>query len=257
MKSDLSVYCVALLMLAISNASAAGLEMALGGWSQSNGGTLSYSETNTPDVIDLDNDLDFDDENRLFGRVKIELPVFLPNIYLVAAPMEFEGTGTKSGTLNFGDFTFDFSLPLTTKITLNQYDAGFFFGLPFVNTATLGKLNVDVGLNIRIADLEASVTGTSGGTVVTESESITLPIPMLYVGVQFMPVKALALEVEGRGITVGDNKLYSILGRVRYNLAGPVFLAGGYRFDKLEIDEDDLVAELEFQGPFIELGLKF
>ena len=116
---------------------------------------------------------------------------------------------------------------------------------------------MDVGLNVRIADLKASITGASGGTVVTESESLRLPIPMLYVGLQFTPIKALAFEAEGRGIAVGDNKLYSLVGRVRYNFAGPLFLAGGYRYDKLEIDEEELVAEVEFQGPFVELGLKF
>jgi hypothetical protein len=80
---------------------------------------------------------------------------------------------------------------------------------------------------------------------------------MLYVGVQFMPIDSLAIEAEGRGIALGDNKLYSLVGRVRYHFAGPVFVAGGYRFDKLELDEEDVVADIEFKGPFVELGLKF
>jgi outer membrane protein len=253
----LAVICIAIVLIAFSKANAAGLEAAVGGWGQSVGGTLSYSKTNIPDEIDLDHDINFDDENRIFGRLKIELPMFFPNIYLVAAPMEFEGTGTKSGTLNFGDTTFDFSAGLTSKITLNQYDVGLYYGLPFVKTGTLDKLNIDVGLNVRIADFDARITGLSGGTTVTESQSLTLPIPMLYLGVQFMPIRRLAFEAEGRGIAVGDNRLYSLVGRLRYNFAGPVFVAGGYRYDKLEIDQDDVKAKIEFQGPFIETGLKF
>lgn len=253
----IALLCVACLIVAYSDARAVGLEMAVGGWGQSIGGTLSYSDTNIPDVIDLDNDIRFDDETKLVGRAKIDMPFFIPNIYLVAAPMEFEGTGTKTTTLNYGDITFDANTVLNAKITLNQYDVGFYYGLPFVKTATLDRLNVDVGLNIRIADFEGEITGTSGGTIVTEKKSLTLPIPMLYVGVQFMPVSALAFEAEGRGIAVGDNRLYSLIGRVRYNVAGPVFLAGGYRYDKLEIDEENVDAEIDFQGPFVELGLKF
>jgi outer membrane protein len=252
-----ALICVALFIAAYSDARAVGLEMAVGGWSQSIGGTLSYSETNIPDVIDLDNDIRFDDETKVVGRLKIDMPMFIPNIYLVAAPMEFEGTGSKSTTLNFGDITFDAAADLRSKVTLNQYDVGFYYGLPFVKSGTLDKLNVDLGLNIRIADFEAEITGSSGGTSVTETKSLTLPIPMLYVGVQFMPISALAFEAEGRGIAIGDNKLYSLLGRVRYNFAGPVFLAGGYRYDKLEIDEESVDAEIDFQGPFVELGLKF
>lgn len=253
----IALFCVICFIAAYSDARAVGLEMAVGGWGQSIGGTLSYSETNIPDVIDLDNDIRFDDETKAIGRVKIDMPAFVPNIYLVAAPMEFEGTGSKSTTLNYGDITFDASADLNAKVTLNQYDVGFYYGLPFVSTATLDKLNVDVGLNIRIADFEGELTGASGGTTVTETKSLTLPIPMLYVGVQFMPVSALAFEAEGRGIAVGDNRLYSLIGRVRYNFAGPVFLAGGYRYDKLEIDEESVDAEIDFQGPFVELGLKF
>ena len=253
----IALICVACLIAAYTNAHAVGLEMAVGGWGQSVGGTLSYSESSIPDVIDLDSDIRFDDETKAVARAKIDMPFFIPNIYLVAAPMEFEGTGSKSTTLTYGDITFDASADLNSKITLNQYDVGFYYGLPFVNTATLGKLNVDVGLNIRIADFKAEITGASGGTTVTETKSLTLPIPMLYVGVQFEPIEALAIEAEGRGIAVGDNKLYSLIGRVRYNFVGPVFLAGGYRYDKLEIDEDDVVADIEFQGPFVELGLKF
>jgi outer membrane protein len=253
----IALLCVVCFIAAYSDARAVGLEAAVGGWGQSIGGTLSYSETNIPDVIDLDSDIRFDDETKMVGRVKIDMPMFIPNIYLVAAPMEFEGTGSKSTTLNYGDITFDAAADLNSKVTLNQYDVGFYYGLPFVSTATLDKLNVDVGLNIRIADFEAEVTGASGGTTVTETKSLTLPIPMLYVGVQFTPVSALAFEAEGRGIAIGDNKLYSLIGRVRYNFAGPVFLAGGYRYDKLEIDEESVDAEIDFQGPFVELGLKF
>ena len=253
----IALLCVICLIAAYSDARAVGLEMAVGGWGQSIGGTLSYSDSSIPDVIDLDNDIRFDDETKAVGRVKIDMPLVIPNIYLMAAPMEFEGTGSKSTDLTFGDITFDVDAALNSKITLNQYDVGFYYGLPFVKTATMDKLNVDVGLNIRIADFEAEITGASGGTTVTETKSLTLPIPMLYVGVQFMPIEALAFEAEGRGIAIGDNRLYSLIGRVRYNFAGPVFLAGGYRYDKLEIDEDNVDAEIDFQGPFVELGLKF
>ena len=260
MKRRLFFSCVFIFIVVFSNAYAAGLEIAVGGWQQSVSGTLSYAALSDQDLIDLEKDLNFDDEARVSGRAKIDLPLFLPNIYLVAAPMEFEGAGTKATSFKFGDFEFDAAATLESKLTANQYDVGFYYGLPFVNTGTLGRLNIDVGLNVRFVDLKARIRGSDAnnpGTVVEESKSITAPIPMLYLGVQFMPVEALAIEAEGRGIAVGDNKLYSLTGRVRYNFAGPVFLAGGYRYDKLEIDEDDVVSDIEFQGPFVELGLKF
>ena len=77
--------------IAVSGANAAGLEFAIGGWQQSISGTLGYEALSDNDIIDLEDDMDFDDETRVFGRLKIDMPVFLPNIYLVAAPHGFRG----------------------------------------------------------------------------------------------------------------------------------------------------------------------
>lgn len=243
--------------LAVPSAQAVGLEVAIGGWQQSIDGHLSYQALVDSDSIDLEDDMQFDDETRICGRAKIDLPVFFPNIYLVGAPAEFEGTGRKSVTFKYGDTTFDADSEFSSKITVNQYDIGFYYGLPFVETGSAGLFNVDVGLNVRIVDFEGSIIGTSGGNTVEESESITVPVPMLYLGVQLMPTDSLMIEAEGRGIAIDDNKLYSLTGRVSYHFTGPVFIAGGYRYDMIEIDEEDVIAEVDFSGPFIEFGLEF
>lgn len=256
----ISLICAVMIISMLSNAQAAGVELAIGGWRQALSGQLSYQAAGLiDDVIDLEKDTRFDDESRLIGRAKIDMPLFLPNIYLVAAPMEFEGTGRKSVTFNFGGVEFDGTAGFSSKITADQYDLGLYYGLPFLETATLGRLNVDAGLNVRFVDFKAHVAGIDNATssAVEVSKSISAPVPMLYAAVQFMPIEALSLEAEARGLSIGDNKVYGLIGRVRYQFAGPLFVAGGYRYDKLEVDEDDVVADIEFQGPYIEVGLKF
>jgi outer membrane protein len=248
----LIVWCIV-----VPGAKAIGLELAIGGWQQSINGTLGYQPLGNPDIIDLDSDLQFDDENNIFGRAKIDMPAFFPNIYLVGAPVEFEGSGSKSIAFKFGDVTFDVGAQLSSKITVNQYDVGFYYGLPFAKMGSAGMLNVDVGLNVRILDLDAKIAGLSGAIGAQESQSITVPVPMLYLGVQIMPTDSFMIEAEGRGIAVGDNRLYGLIGRLRYQFAGPVFVAGGYRYDKIDVDEDGVVADIDFSGPFIELGLTF
>lgn len=243
--------------IAVSQSHAAGVEVAIGGWQQSLTGTLSYEALNTSDILDLENDLRFDDETRVIGRIKIDTPLLIPNIYLSGAPSEFEGTGRKSVAFKFGDTTYNANAALTSKVTMNQYDVGLYYGLPFVKTASAGKFNVDVGLNVRILDLEASITGMSGGSAVQEKHSVTVPVPMLYLAVQITPIDAIAIEVEGRGIAVGGNKFYSLIGRLRYQFAGPLFVAGGYRYENLDVDEEGVAADVELKGPFVELGLKF
>lgn len=248
----LIIWCIT-----VTGVKAIGLEIAIGGWQQSIDGTLGYQPLGHPDIIDLDSDLQFDDENNVIGRAKIDMPAFIPNIYLVGAPAAFEGTGGKSVAFRFGDVTFNADARLSSKITVNQYDVGLYYGLPLVNTGSADLLNVDVGLNVRILDLDAKIVGMSGAVTVEESQSITVPVPMLYLGVQIMPTDRLKIEAEGRGIAIGDNRLYGLVGRLGYQFAGPVFVAGGYRFDKIDVDEDGVVADIDFSGPFIEFGLAF
>jgi len=259
-KQIIALLALAILLGTASSATALDVEIAIGGWQQEFSGTLGFDEFIEPkDVIDIDNDFDFDKETRVYGRVRLDLPLFFPNLSFVAAPMKFEGTGSKTISFDYGNLTdIPIGATLDSEITLNQYDVALFWGIPALKTATAGMFNIDLGLNVRIVDLDARLRATDGGTFDQQDEaSVNAPIPMLFVAVQLMPTDSVGIEAEGRGLAVGDNKIYSVIGRVRYNFAGPVFVAGGYRYDKIEIDEDDILADIEFSGPFAELGIKF
>jgi outer membrane protein len=236
-------------IMAAASAHALGLEVAAGGWRHDPSGDIGYKGA----PLDVENELKYDSETRLQGRAKIDLPLFLPNIYLMAAPAEFEGTGEKNTQFVFGDETFQANVPFVSKLTFNQYDVALYYGLPFVSTATLKKLNIDIGINVRIIDLEAEVRQGA----ISEQEDAIVPLPQLYLGVQLTPVDWLAIEAEGRGLTIGGDSVYSLIGRIRFKVAGPLFVAGGYRYDRIDVDEDDIEVDFAIKGPFAEVGLKF
>jgi len=239
----------------MSTAHAFGIEGALGGWQQNSSGYLAYEATGTNDYLDVEDDLGFDDELRIHGRVKVDMPLFLPNIYVMASPTEFEGTGEKNVNFSFGGTNFNGNVPFYSKLTFDQYDVALYYGLPFLRTATLDRLNVEIGLNVRIVDFEAEIRQDTTG--VSDDFSQTLAVPQVYVGVQLELLDWLAVEAEGRGITISDNAIYSLVGRLRFKAFGPAFLAAGYRYDKIDVDEDDVDADFTIQGPFAEVGLKF
>ena len=234
---------------------ALGLEFAVGGWKQSPQGYFAYKSVTADDELDLEKDCNYDDETRFTGRLKIDMPLFLPNIYLMASPMEFDGTGSKTVGFWFGDEYFSATDSFYSKITLDHYDIGFYYGIPFIETISAETVNIDVGLNVRIYDFAVEVR--QDATSLEESEDFTLPVPMLYLAMQIKPVDKLAIEAEARAISYSGNKLYSLVGRVKYNILGPVFAAAGYRYDKLKIDEEDVEVDVDFSGPFIEAGFKF
>lgn len=241
--------------IGLSAAHAAGVEVALGGWQQNPSGEIAYEATGINDYLDVEDDLDYEDEIRIHGRAKIDMPLFFPNIYLMGSPTEFEGTGEKGGSFSFGGTDFDASVPFHSKLKFDQYDLALYYGLPFLRTATLDLLNVDVGINVRIVDLDAEIR--QDATNAYEQYDTTVALPQIYLGVQLEPCDWFAAEVEGRGVTVSDNSVYSFIGRLRFKIYGPAFVAAGYRYDRIDVDEDDVKADFTMQGPFAEVGLKF
>lgn len=229
-------------------ASAIGFEAAVGVWNQSPSGDIAYKGAS----LDLGNDLKYSDKVKPFVRAKLDIPVF-PNIYVMATPMSFDGNGSKNASFVFGDKTYSANTSFSSELTLDHYDVAFYYGLPFVKTATLGKLNVDAGLNFRFIDVKAEVK--QGST--HESKSFWLPLPMAYVGAQLKPVKDFAIEAEIRGIALSGSHFYDLIGRLKYNVVGPAFIAAGYRHEDVKIDSKDVKANLKFSGPFVEAGVKF
>jgi len=234
---------------------AIGLEVALGGWNQKPQGDIGYKPISANDSLDLERDLKYDTEFSPIGRVKIDMPLFLPNIYLMGTRCEFDGRGRRDVNFKFGDRIFTANVDFYSKIKLNHYDIALYYGLPFLKKATADMLNMEVGVNARIVDFKAEVRQESMG--IEESKSLTVPIPMVYIGAQFTPIERLAIEAEGRGISYSGNSLISLIGRIKFKLMDPFFIAGGYRYDEIKIDEEDIDAKVKFHGPFAEVGIQF
>lgn len=226
-----------------------GVEGAVGVWRPSPDGKL---KTGSDDEIDLKRDLSLGRETELMGRIKVDMPLMVPNAYITANPLKMSDK-TRSD-FKFDGHNFDGSADaLATELTLNQYDFGLFYAVPFLRAATLNRLNVDAGLNFRYIDAEASVSGSDRSA----SESMSIVIPQVYLGAQFQAVERFSFEAEARGVTYRDDSSYSLLGRVRANAFGPVFVSGGYRYDEYDIDRGGLLLDFNFSGPFVETGFSF
>ncbi len=257
-KIQLSVACLFVLtMLAVPSRAFAlfGLDAGVGYWMQTPSGTLDYKPvTAVTGNIDLKDDLNFDTQNRPFVRVKVELPLILPNVYFMATPMSFDQTALVTRPISFGGQQFgSLTVPVDSKLKMDHYDLALFYPIPLLKTATLGKLNVEFGLNARQINFEGTISqGASTG-----SKSLTLYVPMIYAGVQVKPISLLSLEAEIRGIAFSGNSYYDYLARVKVNPIPLVYVAGGYRAETLKIDAQDVKADVKFGGPFLEVGVSF
>lgn len=223
------------------------IEGAVGVWGSAPSGDFSYDSEFQYDMEDI---FGFDSETFPMARVKLEIPV-VPNIYLMATPMKFEGNAKESFEFEGITFTADSD----TELTYNQYDIALYYGVPFLGLASLGMFHVDAGLNLRIVELEAKMTEHTTGA--TTDESVTLPIPMLYLAADLSPIDAITIEAEIRALPISDLELVSAIARVKGNLPGPFYISAGYRHESAVVDQDDFDFDVQFSGPFAEAGFSF
>jgi outer membrane protein len=233
-------------------AGAVGLEFAIGGWMQDPSGTLGYKPSSEADLLDVQENLKYEEELHYSVRAAVHMPYFIPSIYLMASPMEYYATGDTEDGFTFGDSTFD-SGTFHSELDSTIVDIGLYYGFPFLRTATFHRLNFDVGLNLRLFDYDLTLSQSE--TKLTEEKSGTIPIPMVFLAIQFRPLESLSFEAEGRGTSYSGNEVYSLIGRLEYKFFGPLFIAGGYRYEESKLDEDDLQTDTTVSGPFLELGI--
>ena len=84
-----------------------------------------------------------------------------------------------------------------------------------------------------------------------------MPVPLLFVAAQLNLIGGFALEAEIRGLDVGYASVISAIGRVKYNTLGALFVAAGYRYEEVTVDEDDFDVDITVAGPFAEVGFSF
>jgi len=255
MRKFVWLICFILMLCFPTTSLAFGIEFSLGAWYEKPSGTISFDGTTNADDLDLQDDLNYNDEWQPSGRLKIDMPSLIPNIYLMYTAMKWDETGSTNANFSFGGKDFVGGVDFKSELKMNHLDAAFFYGLPFLQTATADVLNLDLGLNLRLLDFKAAIDQQDTG--IKESESYLLPIPMIYAGLQIAPVKWIAAELEGRGIAYDANHYISLIGRLKVKPFGPLFVAGGYRYDNVKIDYKDVDVDAKFTGPFAEVGVDF
>ena len=197
MKKIILLFCLIFILSIPTISFAWGLEFAGGAWYQKPSGNMSFDETTHADDLDLEDDLNYDDKWKAFGRLIIDMPFFFPNIYLMYTPMKWDETGSKDVDFKFGDQEFQGGVNFDSELKLNHFDVGLFWGLPFISTATADVLNIDLGLNVRLMDVKAEIDQKD--LDLKESVSYTLPLPMLYTGVQIKPFNMSPLNSKAGG----------------------------------------------------------
>jgi outer membrane protein len=240
-------------------------EASIGAIQQKPRGYVSYKAGSDEDRIDVKDDAHLGDKTKPWVKLKLEhsIPV-IPNIKLAYMPMKFDGSGNVARTIKWGDYNYDLSADFNLSVKLDRVDTTLYYNLPFVKTATAGKLDIEFGLNVRTIMFDGKLSGTTvDGYSVTESKSITLPIPMGHLAAEIRPINQVSLVGELNYIGYRKNTYYDYAVGLRLNSHGLVqttlkpFVEVGYRHEKLKLDEEGVKTDLKVKGLYALVGVRF
>jgi outer membrane protein len=249
-------------------ASAGGFEFAVGGWYVNPDGKVAFNNSSGANqYVDFDR-AGIDDEWQIMFRSKIQPPL-LPGIYLQATPMTWgknNGGDLSNINFSFGDTVFFPGDRVESEFYLNEYDAALYIPIPLLKRGTLGVINIELGAGARWIHAKTGLTNTTAededriietGTL-EDSQKADIVYPVGYAALIIRPISRLSLEGEAWGWSNNGNSFWTLNGRLKLILLGPLYLDGGYREDYYDIDTNDLnIRKSHFKGPYGEIGLQF
>ncbi len=196
-------------------------------------------------------DLGMDDKNTTYYYVAIEHPMpFFPNIKLQHNDIRSKQTSAVEDDFRLDDITFPSGTTLKTDFDLSYTDATLYYEV------LDNWLNLDLGVTLRKHDgyLHADTA------VVSEKVDVDLTLPLVYGKLQFdLPLTGFIAGFEGNYIGYDGSELFDYTAKVGYlfDSALDLGLEAGYRSITMNIDEDDVAANLELKGPYLAIVLHF
>jgi hypothetical protein len=202
--------------------------------------------------IDIEDDLDLGDSEEVMAEAALQFGSFrLTASYL---PLNFSGTSTLNRSINFGDQTFDVDTTVKGEMDVDLYDLGLtWYLLNFDDLPVRFQFGPEIA--VKVVDGEASIMDETTG--VREEVSGTLPAPTI--GARTRIGLADFLAVTGRvGYTeYSDNSLLDLDAQLELSPIPFVGIFGGYRYLDLDVDEDDILIDATFKGPYAGAFLRF
>lgn len=192
-----------------------------------------------PSVVDLEDDLGYDDETgySIYAALEHPLPL-VPNIMLQRTEMDVDARGNVDG------FVFDgivYSGEVRSNLELTHTDATLYYEV------LDNWVNLDLGITGRVFDNGVEITDVTTG--ITGSLDIDYVIPLLYGQARFdLPLTGLSVGVEGNAISYDDDTLYDVKVNLAYEFAFGLGIETGYRAFDLEYDDDDEFADVTIDG---------
>jgi len=201
---------------------------------------------------DLEDDLGYDDSRQTVVYLGLEhaVPV-LPNLRLKHATLSDEARGQVQNA-----FTFDGQVFLATTNVVSSFDLDY-TDLTLYYSPLDNVVKIDLGLTARQIEGDF-VIEEDGNPANRGEENISQIIPMLHVGAYGkLPLTGFYATGEVNVVGYDGDNIADVRAGIGWVSDFMLGVELGYSQLSLDVDVDDVVADLEVGGPYLALSLNF
>ncbi len=213
-------------------------------------GTFGATINNIGTRIDLEKDLNFDNSTQPTAAIDIYLGDSLLSFGFT--PISFKGQGVLNRTINYNGNTFAIGSVASSEFKADLFDLSYTYFV--INMDDLPS-RFQLGLETSVKIFNAKTTVTSA--VLTTSKNNTIAIPT--VGLRGRVALADFIGLSGRFGYLGyaGNSFTDASAQVEFSPLPTLGINAGYRYLKVKLDTNGLMANATFKGPFAELFFRF
>lgn len=206
----------------------------------------------TGTVLDVEDDLGIDDSEDLFVEAALQLGSF--RLFAAYLPLSFSGNSVLTQDINFNGETFFQSSRVESEVDIDIYEAGLAWYMINIDDA---PVRIQFGPEIAVKYVDARVELRDNDYVLSEADSFGIPVPTL--GARARVGVADYLGVIGRvGYTKYDgNSFLDFDGQVELSPIPLVGIFAGYRYLDIDVDDNDILIDATFSGPYAGALVRF
>jgi outer membrane protein len=205
-----------------------------------------------PTEVDIEDDLDFDDKTKVMAEVALQLGAFrLSAGYL---PLDFDGTSALTRNIVFENQTFAAGTTVEGNLDVDLYDLALAWHIVNIDDAPV-RFQFGPELSVKIVDGEVSVMDQTTG--IREEVSGTAPVPTIGARARVGLGDFVALIGRVGYLKVSGNSFLDADAQVEFSPLPFVGVFGGYRHLDLDIDENDILIDATFAGPYAGAFVRF
>ena len=202
--------------------------------------------------VDMDDDLGFDDSEDFILDAALQVgPLRLLGGYL---PIEFSGDGTLTEDIAFNGEVFPAGTDVKSDVDIDIYEAALAWHL--INFDDL-PTRVQLGPELSVKYIDASLDMKDRTSGLKVSESISVPVPTIGLRGRVAMADFFGLVARAGYLEYDGNSFLDLDAQVEFSPIPLVGLYAGYRYLDIDVEEDDVIIDASFDGPYVGALVRF